>query len=91
MPGRVSDQVAVGMLMLSPLATWSLTRPGIADATGAVRALQALGFVGGGPGFAVPLGLFVAGVSVTAGLHRLVPRWIMWLGIVIAVACESLR
>lgn len=80
--------VAVGMLMLSPLATWSLTRPGIADATGAVRALQALGFVGGGPGFAVPLGLFVAGVSVTAGLHRLVPRWIMWLGIVIAVACE---
>jgi hypothetical protein len=80
--------VAVGMLMLSPLATWSLTRPGIADATGAVRALQALGFVGGGPGFAVPLGLFVAGVSVTAGLHRLVPRWILWLGIVIAAACE---
>ncbi len=53
-----------------------------------MRAAQALGFVGGGPGFAVPLGLFVAGVSVTAGLHRLVPRWIMWLGIIIAVACE---
>ena len=80
--------VASGMLLLSSLATWSLTRPGIADATGAVRALQALGFVGGGPGFVVPLGLFVAGVSVTAGLHRFVPRWIMWLGIVIAAACE---
>ena len=34
------------------------------------------------------LGLFVAGVSVTAGLHRLIPRWLMWLGIVVASACE---
>lgn len=76
------------MLMLSALSTWSLTRPGIADAPGAVGALQALGFVGGGPGFAVLLGLFLAGVSVSAGLHRLIPRWLMWLGIVVALACE---
>lgn len=59
--------VAAMMLMFSALCTWSLTRPGIAEATGAVRALQALGFAGGGPGFVVPLGLFVAGVSITAG------------------------
>ncbi|HEX5234291.1 MAG TPA: hypothetical protein VFW25_03065 [Silvibacterium sp.] len=80
--------VASGMLVLSSLATWSLTRPGVAEATGAVRALQAVGFAGGGPGFAVPLGLFVAGVSVTAGLHKLIPRWIMWLGLAVAAACE---
>lgn len=80
--------LAVGMLILSSLSTWSLTRPGIAGAAGAVHALQALGFIGGGPGFVVPLGLFLAGVSVAAGLHKLVPRWVMWLGIVVAVACE---
>jgi hypothetical protein len=76
------------MLMFSALCTWSLTRPGIAEATGAVRALQALGFIGGGPGFVVPLGLFLAGVSLTAGLSKLIPRWLMWLGLAVALACE---
>ncbi|HEX3940215.1 MAG TPA: hypothetical protein VHX11_01895 [Acidobacteriaceae bacterium] len=79
---------AATMLLFSSLCTWSLTRPGIAEATGAVRALQALGFVGGGPGFAVPLGLFVAGVSIPAGLGKLIPRWLMWIGLGIALACE---
>jgi hypothetical protein len=76
------------MLILSALASWSLTRPGIAETTGAVPALQAISFAGGGPGFSVLLGLFIAGVSVTAGLHKLMPRWLMGLGIVVAIACE---
>lgn len=84
----LGGSIATMMLLLSALATWSLTRPGIAESTGAVPTLQALGFAGGGPGFVVPLGLFVAGVSITAGLHKLFPRWLMWFGIVVAVACE---
>jgi hypothetical protein len=76
------------MLILSALSSWSLTRPGIAETTGAVPALQAISFAGGGPGFAVLLGLFIAGVSIPAGLYRLMPRWLMWLGIVVATACE---
>jgi hypothetical protein len=76
------------MLMLSALCGWSVTRPGIAEANGGVSILQALAFAGGGPGFAVPLGLFIAGVSITAGLHRFIPRWLMWLGFLVAVACE---
>ena len=54
------------MLIGSALATWSLTRPGVAAGPGAVETLQALGFDGGGPGFAIFLGLFVAGVCVAA-------------------------
>jgi hypothetical protein len=76
------------MLILSALASWSLTRPGIAETTGAVPALQAISFAGGGPGFAVLLGLFIAGVSIPAGLYKLIPRWLMGLGIVVAAACE---
>lgn len=76
------------MLIGSALATWSLTRPGVAAAPGAVQALQSLGFDGGGPGFAVFLGLFVAGVSVAAGMNKLFPRWLMWLGMVVAAAGE---
>ena len=84
----VGGITAMGMLLLSGLALWSLTRPGIAGVDGTVRALEALGFAGGGPGFVVPLGLFVAGVSITAGLYRLIPRWLMVLGLVVAVASE---
>jgi hypothetical protein len=80
--------IATMMLMLSALSTWSLTRPGVVENAGSVHAMQALGFIGGGPGFVVPLGLFLAGVSVTAGLYKLVPRWVMWLGICVAVPCE---
>lgn len=76
------------MLILSALASWSLTKPGVVESAGAVNALQALSFDGGGPGFAVFLGLFVTGVSVTAGLYRLIPRWLMWLGIAVAAASE---
>lgn len=74
------------MLIGSALATWSLTRPGVAAAPGAVLALQSIGFDGGGPGFAIFLGLFIAGVSLSAGIYKLFPRWLMWLGIVVAVA-----
>ena len=76
------------MLVGSALATWSLSRPGVAAAPGAVAALQSIGFDGGGPGFAVFLGLFVAGVSVSAGMHKLIPRWLTWLGIVVAATGE---
>jgi hypothetical protein len=76
------------MLIGSALSTWSLTRPGVAAASGAVAALQSIGFDGGGPGFAVFLGLFAAGVSVSAGMHKLIPRWLMWLGIFVAAAGE---
>jgi hypothetical protein len=80
--------IASTMLILSALSTWSITRPGISGSAGAVRALQALGFLGGGPGFVVPLGLFFAGVSLAAGLHKLVPQWVMWLGVFVAIVCE---
>jgi len=76
------------MLILSALASWSLTRPGIAETVGAVPALQAISFAAGGPGFAVLFGLFIAGVSISAGISRLMPRWLMWLGILVAIACE---
>ena len=79
---------AMGMLIVSALADWSLATPGISTSAGAVRALQLLGFAAGGPGFVAPLGLLFAGVSIAAGLNRLIPRWLMWFGIAIAAACE---
>lgn len=80
--------VATGLLMVSALTEWVLSTPGMAQWAGAVRILQLLGFAAGGPAFVVALGLLIAGVSITAGLHRLIPRWLMWLGVVVAVCSE---
>lgn len=79
---------ATAMLILSALANWSLTRPGIAEASGAAQALRSISFASAGPAFVILLGFFLAGVSLTAGCYKLMPRWLMWLGIAVAVACE---
>jgi hypothetical protein len=42
----------------------------------------------GGPGFVVPFGLLVAGVSVSGALAHKLPRWVLWFGLVIAAIAE---
>jgi len=51
-------------------------------------ALYYLGFALGGSGFSVPMGLLMAGVSVTSAFMRLLPRWVIVLGLVLAAAGE---
>ncbi|HTE53582.1 MAG TPA: hypothetical protein VK698_22155 [Kofleriaceae bacterium] len=72
----------------SGLAMWTLSQPGVADVPTSARAVQLLTFAAGGPGHVVPLGLLVAGVAVSAGLARLLPRWMMVFGLVVAVVAE---
>ena len=76
------------MLALSGLISWTMTQPGIVDDPGALRALQLLTFATGGAGHVVPLGLLLAGIAVPAGFARLMPRWLVWSGIVVAVVAE---
>lgn len=70
------------------MATWAMLRPGIVDQPSVALALYYLGFGLGGPGFSVPMGLLMAGVSVTAAFLKLLPRWVIVLGLVLAVAGE---
>jgi len=76
------------LLALSGLTGWVLSQPGIAGETGTVRALQLFAFATGGPGHIVPLGLLLAGVSVPAGFFRLLPRWLVVLGLILAAIGE---
>jgi hypothetical protein len=39
-------------------------------------------------GFASGFGILAAGVSVTSYFSRLLPRWVVWLGMLIALAGE---
>lgn len=79
---------ATTMLILSALTNWSLTRPGIPEVLGAAAALRAISFAAAGPGFAVLLGFFVAGVSLAANHHKSLPRWLIWIGLAVGLACE---
>lgn len=73
------------LLVVSALAGWALSTPDMASLPGAVRALQLLCFMTGGPGFAALVGLFYTGVAVVSGLHRLIPKWLMWSGLVLGI------
>ena len=75
-------------IMASTFFLWTMTYPGIAQDPPLLHALYRLAFAFGGPGFSVPIGLLFAGVSVTAGFYRLLPKWIVVLGLVLAVVGE---
>ncbi len=68
---------------------WVMVQSGIAQDATLTRALYYLSFSFGGPGFSVPMGLMLAGISVVAGFRRLLPRWLVGLGLLLA-ACGEL-
>jgi hypothetical protein len=83
--GLAGGLLASGLLIVSSLAQWVLSRPGIAGDGPLVRALADLAFATGGPGHVVFLGLLVAGVAVPAAFGRLLPRPLVAAGIAIAL------
>jgi hypothetical protein len=75
-------------LAISALVEWVLSQLGGTAVEAAVRALHLLAFATGGTGHVVMAGLLVAGVSVAGGLSKLLPRWLMWFGLVVAALAE---
>jgi hypothetical protein len=81
--------VATAMgVIISSCFLWAMTYPGISQDPNLLQALYRVSFGLGGPGYAVCFGLLAAGVSVTAGLYKLLPKWIVILGLAVAVAGE---
>jgi hypothetical protein len=76
-------------LIISALILWVMAYPGIAQEASVNRALYYLAFAIGGVGYSVPLGLLIAGVSVTSGFMKLLPKWMVWFGISLAVFGET--
>jgi hypothetical protein len=77
-----------GAVALCGLVLWTVAQPGIAQNVSLTQALYIFGFGIGGPGYSVPLGILMAGVSITSLAYRLAPRWICYLGIALAVCGE---
>jgi len=70
------------------LVLWVMAYPGIAQDVAVLRALYYLTFALGGVGFSVPMGLLIAGLSIPAAFFKLLPKWLVVVGLVLAVIGE---
>jgi hypothetical protein len=73
---------------VSASVLWVMARPGIARDDIVVQALYYLQYVFGGPGFSVPLGLLMAGVSIPSVFMKLLPKWLVVFGLLLFVCGE---
>jgi hypothetical protein len=83
--GGISASV---LLATSGLLTWSLSQTATDVPAPVLHLLTDLVFALGGLGFVGGLGLLIAGIAVPAAILRLVPRWLAWVGLVLAAASE---
>ena len=79
---------AASALIFSGLFGWVLSLPDVAASASTVKAIYFLSFLTGGAAYAVGFGLLAAGISVTSYFSRHLPRWLVGLGMVVAVAGE---
>ncbi len=83
--GGLATSLALGA---AALCLWILSVPEICASLPVTRALHFMTFLCGGAAFSAGFGLLVAGVSVTSYFARLMPRWLVWFGLLIAAAGE---
>jgi hypothetical protein len=74
--------------LAASLAVWTMIHPSVVQTPSVLLGLYYLSYAFGGPGFSVPMGLFIAGVSVPSAFMKLLPKWVIVLGMILAVAGE---
>jgi hypothetical protein len=82
--GGITSSLFLG---ISSLIAWILSQPSIVENAGALYFFQFFAFATCNVGHTATLGLLLAGVSVPCLLIRLIPRWISWVGLIIAAIC----
>jgi hypothetical protein len=80
--------IATIALILSGIVGWILSVPEVLASAPIVKMVNFLGFLLGGMVFSVGFGLLAAGVSVTCYFMRLLPRWLVAFGMLMALTGE---
>jgi hypothetical protein len=75
-------------VVISSMLLWTMSYPGIAADVNVLRALYYFSFAVGGVGYSVPLGLLIAGISVTSFFMKTLPKWLTITGVVLALIGE---
>jgi hypothetical protein len=86
--GQFGGTLASVMLLMTGIVGWVLSRPEIGGDAALLHALSFLSFTTGSVGFVLGMGLLIAGIAVPGLILRLLPRWLAWTGLVIAVCSE---
>ncbi|OMH31617.1 hypothetical protein BGP79_10550 [Tersicoccus sp. Bi-70] len=86
--GWFGGSVAAVSLMVAAAVLWVAALPEVAATPPVALALAAVGFLLGGVAFATGLGLLIAGIAVPGLIMGLLPRWLAWIGLVLAVLGE---
>jgi hypothetical protein len=76
-------------LSISSMLLWVLSYQNVATDAHIARTLYYMVFIIGGVGYSVPLGLLIAGVSVTSWFMKTLPKWLTISGIVLALIGET--
>ena len=77
--------IAAANVFLSSLILWVMAYPDMAKDASIIRELYYLTYAIGGVGYSLPLGIFFAGVSITAYFTKLLPRWLVYWGFALAL------
>ena len=80
--------IATFALIFSGLSGWVLSLPDVTASAPVAKAISFLSFLFGGAAYAIGFGLLAAGVSVTSFFARTLPRWLVVLGMLVAIAGE---
>lgn len=75
--------------LATSLAMWTLAQHGVAQNANVATALYSFAFGLGGVGYSAPAGLLIAGIAIPAGFSRLLPKWMVVTGIVLAAIGEA--
>lgn len=73
---------------ISHMTMWAMTLPVVNHNALYLPPLYFVSYAFGGPGFSIPMGLLIAGISVTCAFARLLPKWIVASGLLLAVIGE---
>lgn len=84
----LGGSIATIALVLSGSVGWILSVPEVLASASLVKMVNFLNFLLGGVVFAVGFGLLAAGVSVTCYFMQLLPRWLVALGMFLALTGE---
>jgi len=84
----VGGVAAAVFTAVAALTAWELGQDSLGTSIDLLHALHLWLFVAGGVGQVAFFGLFIGGVSVAAGLARILPKWLMWFGLALAGIAE---
>jgi hypothetical protein len=79
---------SAALMLVATSVMWAAASVANVASDDLVLGLYRLQMALGGSGFSVPFGLLLAGVAVTGGLSRSLPKWFAILGVVLAIIGE---